>query len=65
MMTMIGIISLAGIVVNNAIVLIDYTNLLRNRKKRALSLGKFDRLSDRDIKQAIIEVEEHVSDQCF
>ena len=47
MMTMIGIISLAGIVVNNAIVLIDYTNLLRNRKKRALSLGKFDRLLDR------------------
>ncbi|MEC7267172.1 MAG: efflux RND transporter permease subunit, partial [Bacteroidota bacterium] len=55
MMTMIGIISLAGIVVNNAIVLIDYTNLLRNRKKRDLDLEKTDRLSDRDIKQAIIE----------
>jgi multidrug efflux pump subunit AcrB len=55
MMTMIGIISLAGIVVNNAIVLIDYTNLLRNRKKRSLALEKSDRLSDRDIKQAIIE----------
>ena len=27
-MTMIGIISLAGIVVNNAIVLVDYTNLI-------------------------------------
>ena len=54
MMTMIGIISLAGIVVNNAIVLIDYTNLLRNRK-RDLELEKTDRLSDRDIKQTIIE----------
>ncbi len=32
-MTMIGIISLAGIVVNNAIVLIDYTNLTIRRKK--------------------------------
>ncbi|MDP3313620.1 efflux RND transporter permease subunit [Lutibacter sp.] len=33
MMTMIGIISLAGIVVNNAIVLIDYTNLIMERKR--------------------------------
>ena len=33
MMTMIGIISLAGIVVNNAIVLIDYTNLIIKRKQ--------------------------------
>ncbi|HCE85871.1 MAG TPA: hypothetical protein DEO99_06920, partial [Bacteroidetes bacterium] len=55
MMTMIGIISLAGIVVNNAIVLIDYTNLLRNRRKHALALEKTDRLNDQDIKQAIIE----------
>ncbi len=33
MMTMIGIISLAGIVVNNAIVLIDYTLLIMQRKR--------------------------------
>ena len=33
MMTMIGVISLAGIVVNNAIVLIDYTNLIMKRKR--------------------------------
>ncbi|MGB5363324.1 MAG: efflux RND transporter permease subunit, partial [Aureibaculum sp.] len=33
MMTMIGIISLAGIVVNNAIVLIDYTNLVIKRNQ--------------------------------
>jgi len=32
-MTMIGIISLAGVVVNNAIVLIDYTDLVRERKR--------------------------------
>ncbi len=32
-MSMLGIISLAGIVVNNAIVLIDYTNLIMERKQ--------------------------------
>lgn len=37
-MTMMGIISLAGIVVNNAIVLIDYTQILIDRKK--IELGK-------------------------
>ncbi len=36
-MTMIGIISLAGVVVNNAIVLLDFTNLLIERKKEELS----------------------------
>lgn len=40
MMTMIGIISLAGIVVNNAIVLIDYTNLIMIRKREELGLEK-------------------------
>jgi len=39
MMTMIGIISLAGIVVNNAIVLIDYTNLVIKRKRLELGLA--------------------------
>jgi len=38
MMTMIGIISLAGIVVNNAIVLIDYTILIMQRKRLELNL---------------------------
>lgn len=37
-MTMMGIISLAGIVVNNAIVLIDYTNLLVDRKRKKLHM---------------------------
>tara|TARA_B110000008_G_scaffold249287_1_gene261898 strand:+ start:10077 stop:13550 length:3474 start_codon:yes stop_codon:yes gene_type:complete len=33
MMTMVGIISLAGIVVNNGVVLLDYTELLIDRRK--------------------------------
>lgn len=37
-MTMIGIISLAGIVVNNAIVLIDYTILIMQRKRKEQGL---------------------------
>jgi multidrug efflux pump subunit AcrB len=38
-MTGIGIISLAGVVVNNAIVLIDYTDLVRVRKREELGLS--------------------------
>ena len=41
-MTMIGIISLAGVVVNNAIVLIDYTNLIRARRREELGLEEGD-----------------------
>ena len=37
-MTGIGIISLAGVVVNNAIVLIDYIELLKARKRKELGL---------------------------
>ncbi len=55
MMTMIGIISLAGVVVNNAIVLIDYTNLIRSRKKLEFGLGKEDHLPFEHIRPAIIE----------
>lgn len=40
MMTMVGIISLAGIVVNNAIVLIDYIELTRKRKREELNPGE-------------------------
>ncbi len=43
-MTGIGIISLAGVVVNNAIVLIDYTNLVRERKRDELGMGPKDHL---------------------
>ncbi|MBL4594136.1 MAG: efflux RND transporter permease subunit [Flavobacteriales bacterium] len=40
MMTMMGIISLAGIVVNNGVVLLDYTQLLIDRKKLEYGLTK-------------------------
>lgn len=39
-MTMMGIISLAGIVVNNAIVLIDYTQILIDRKMYELEMSE-------------------------
>lgn len=55
MMSGIGIISLAGIVVNNAIVLIDYTNLLRRRKKAAKGMEQKEVLSINEIKDTIIE----------
>jgi multidrug efflux pump subunit AcrB len=55
MMTMIGIISLAGIVVNNAIVLIDYTKLLLERRKEELGVGENERLSIDDVRHALIE----------
>ncbi|SMD32934.1 Multidrug efflux pump subunit AcrB [Reichenbachiella faecimaris] len=50
-MTMIGIISLAGIVVNNAIVLIDFIELSRNRKRAELEV---DKLPFEEIVNAII-----------
>ncbi|MGB2397550.1 MAG: efflux RND transporter permease subunit [Flavobacteriaceae bacterium] len=46
MMTMMGIISLSGIVVNNGVVLIDYTQLLIARKKEELGLP-FDQMLPR------------------
>jgi multidrug efflux pump subunit AcrB len=54
-MTMIGIISLAGIVVNNAIVLVDYTNLIRKRKRKEMQLNSEDLISNEDFKSAVIE----------
>jgi len=55
MMTMMGIISLAGIVVNNGVVLLDYTQLLIDRKtvKKGLEIGTL--LPREDVKEAIIE----------
>ena len=54
MMTMIGIISLAGIVVNNAIVLIDYTILIMQRKR--LELGLEDGILTKElIYESIVE----------
>lgn len=54
-MTMIGIISLAGVVVNNAIVLIDYTNLLRVRRREELGLTEFEQLPLEEIMGFIVE----------
>ncbi|MEO9892602.1 efflux RND transporter permease subunit [Aurantibacter sp.] len=45
MMTMMGIISLAGIVVNNGVVLLDYTQILIDRKKVNLNLDDKDLLT--------------------
>ena len=55
MMTMIGIISLAGVVVNNAIVLIDYTNLLRQRKRQELGLTEYEVLPMDEVIKATVE----------
>lgn len=54
-MTMIGIISLAGIVVNNAIVLVDYTNLIRVRMKEEMDIPEDDVLPFNYTVKAIIE----------
>lgn len=55
LMTMIGIISLAGIVVNNAIVLIDYINLTIKRKKRALGMEASEKLSSNELLECVVE----------
>ncbi len=55
MMTMMGIISLAGIVVNNGVVLLDYTQLLIDRKTVALNKEIGTLLPAADVKEAIIE----------
>ena len=53
-MTGIGIVSLAGIVVNNAIVLIDYIDLLKTRKRRELNLEEGAQLNN-DLAMKCIE----------
>ncbi len=55
LMTMIGIISLAGIVVNNAIVLIDYINLIMNRKRRESNMDDGESLSKQQVLESVIE----------
>ena len=55
MMTMMGIISLAGIVVNNGVVLLDYTQLLIDRKMIAKGMDDNDLLTTDNIKESIIE----------
>lgn len=55
LMTMMGIISLAGIVVNNGVVLLDYAQLLIDRKKKELGLGEDENLSKTDLLEQIIK----------
>ncbi|MEN8223810.1 MAG: efflux RND transporter permease subunit [Bacteroidota bacterium] len=54
-MTGIGIVSLAGVVVNNAIVLIDYIDLLKNRRKKELGLNLDAALSLEDAASCIVQ----------
>ena len=54
-MTMIGIISLAGVVVNNAIVLIDYTNFLQKKRRNELGLKEDEPLSNDEFILATIQ----------
>ena len=50
----IGIVSLAGVVVNNAIVLIDYINLTKLRKKKELGMAEDANLSIKDSLECIV-----------
>lgn len=54
-MTGIGIISLAGVVVNNAIVLIDYTDLVRVRKREEKGIKPGQYLELEDLLSSIVE----------
>ncbi|MGB0892513.1 MAG: efflux RND transporter permease subunit, partial [Flavobacteriaceae bacterium] len=55
MMTMMGIISLAGIVVNNGVVLLDYAQLLIDRKKVTLDLDDSDFLTLDELYETIVK----------
>ena len=54
-MTGVGIVSLAGVVVNNAIVLVDYIELLKLRKRRELGMADDAFLPVREATQCIIQ----------
>jgi len=54
MMTMMGIISLAGIVVNNGVVLLDYAQLLIDRKKLRLGIPESEYLPQDELLKTII-----------
>ncbi|MDO5607088.1 MAG: efflux RND transporter permease subunit [Capnocytophaga sp.] len=54
-MTMMGIISLAGVVVNNGVVLLDYTQLLIDRQKERMKLNVYDKISNEMIYDATVE----------
>ena len=54
-MTGVGIISLAGVVVNNAIVLLDYTNLLIHRRRDELEKESEYDLNLAEVREAVIQ----------
>ncbi len=54
-MTGIGIVSLAGVVVNNAIVLIDFIDLLKRRKRKELGLEDKAILSKEESISCVVE----------
>ena len=54
-MTMIGIISLAGVVVNNAIVLLDYINIVRERYRIEQDLPEGSLLPFGEVVRAVIQ----------
>ena len=55
MMTMLGIISLAGIVVNNSVVLIDYTDILLRRRQDKLDVSHDTLLPRKEIIEIVIQ----------
>jgi multidrug efflux pump subunit AcrB len=55
MMTMMGIIALAGIVVNNGVVLLDYTQLLIDRKKIEFNIDENEYVDKNTLFEAIVK----------
>lgn len=55
MMTMMGIIALAGIVVNNGVVLLDYIQLLIDREKNAKDMADDEMLDNEEAKRLVIK----------
>jgi multidrug efflux pump subunit AcrB len=55
MMTMLGIISLAGIVVNNSVVLIDYTDILLRRRQDKLGVSYNSLLPRNEVIEVVIQ----------
>ena len=55
MMSMMGIIALAGIVVNNGVVLLDYIQILIDRKKLELGLSDDEMLNRDQVNEVIIK----------
>mgnify|MGYP006269391945 CR=1 FL=1 len=54
-MTSVGIISLAGVVVNNAIVLIDYIDLTRERRRAELDLQEGERMPTDELVECLVK----------